>query len=169
MSDGNFVVSGEQPRDVVLGLPVDAVQYFMTILAAAGGPAGLATVLVTWLRHRKSRATLKMTDADGRVLEFDVQGAKDPTRLAQEVAHHLMMAQVVQAAAEDDTARAALVSEAVTRMLTSRDPDMATQIGQELMAVLVASAPAGELAAVLGKASEKEEHASGGGDVGRAK
>ncbi|MFI6900326.1 hypothetical protein ACIBKY_03640 [Nonomuraea sp. NPDC050394] len=132
--------------------------HVVDLLAAVGGPAGIATILVTWLRHRKSRATLKVTSKDGTVVEFDVQGAKDPTALAKEVAWHVQVAQTLQASADDDAARAELVSKAVTAMLRpDYSAELAPRIGEELMAVMVASASPEQLRIILDLANARFE------------
>lgn len=71
-------------------------------LTAMGGPAALAGIVVTWLRHRKSKVTLKITKIDGSVVEMGVEGPKDPMKLIDALTTQLRETQELQVEAEDD-------------------------------------------------------------------
>ncbi|MET8143337.1 hypothetical protein ABZU32_23800 [Sphaerisporangium sp. NPDC005288] len=69
--------------------PASGPLDLLDVLSALGGPTAAATVLVTWLRNRKSKIKLKITNKDGTILEFDAEGAEDPVAMAEALAMQL--------------------------------------------------------------------------------
>ncbi len=57
----------------------------LEIFLQVGTSTAIATIVVTWIRGRKSKAIVKVQMKDGTSYEFDVEGAKDPTRLVEAI------------------------------------------------------------------------------------
>ncbi|MBE3001942.1 hypothetical protein IDM40_25070 [Nocardiopsis sp. HNM0947] len=69
----------------------DVVSFFPEILAlvAAGAPAAVTTAMVTYIKHRTTDVSLKITRKDGTTLELQAKRVSEPEQLIERVTEEL--------------------------------------------------------------------------------
>ena len=79
---GRVTALRRPPVDGELGLVADVLQV---ALAPGGAAMALTTALITWIRHRSTKLSIKLTHADGSTTEIDVDKYREKamTQLAE--------------------------------------------------------------------------------------